>query len=31
VSGVTVEISKQPPPVSEDVGAIVVRIERLST
>jgi dihydroneopterin aldolase len=31
VSGVAVEVSKQPPPVSERVDAIVVRIERPST
>jgi dihydroneopterin aldolase len=30
VSGVVVEVSKQPPPVSERVDAIVVRIERPS-
>jgi dihydroneopterin aldolase len=29
VRGVTIEVSKQPPPVSESVEAIVVRIERL--
>ena len=31
VSGVAVEVSKQPPPVSERVDAIVVRIERPAT
>jgi 7,8-dihydroneopterin aldolase/epimerase/oxygenase len=31
VSGVAVEVSKHPPPVSERVDAIVVRIERPST
>jgi len=30
VLGVTVEVSKEPPPVSENVEAIVVRIERSS-